>query len=188
MSQITAEQQITPLLHRWQEGDPQALDELVPLVYYQLSLIAHKHMRGERADHSYSTADLVHEAFVKLYGGQEKKWENRVHFFAVTGKAMRNILINYAHRKNTQKRGGSNFERVTLDLSELGDQSPRKLEDLDEAMARLHRRDKLVALAVELRYFCGFTIDEMAEALETSPATIKRKLALACVWLDRFLD
>ena len=184
----TSESQITPLLARWQGGDQAALDELMPLVYHQLCLIARKHLRGERADHTYSTVDLVHEAYFKLFGNQDKKWENRVHFFAVAGRAMRNILINYAAARNTQKRGGSDFERAAVALHELGDRPHEVLSNLDEAISRLEERDKYAAFAVEFHYFCGFTIEEVTEILPISRATVKRKLELARVWLDRHLD
>ncbi len=186
MSQTTAELQITPLLIRWQKGDSRALDELLPLVYHQLCLIARKHRRGERADHTFSTADLVHEAYFKLFGNQDKQWADRGHFFALAGRTMRNILINHAAGKNTRKRGAE-YERAVVALHNLGDRPHQVLSDLDEAIVRLERRDKHAALAVELRYFCGFTVDEMAEVLPISPATIKRKLELARVWLDRYL-
>ncbi len=187
MNPTTGELPITSLLNRWQEGDRDALEELIPLVYQQLCLIARKHMRGERADHSFSTGDLVNEAYFKLFGHQHKKWADRVHFFAVAGRAMRNILINHASRKNTLKRGGSEFERAIVELHQLGDRPQKVLSDLDEAITRLEKRDKYVALVVELRYFCGLTIEEMAEILPISAATIKRKLELARVWLDRYL-
>ena len=187
MSPTTANQEITPLLHRWREGDQDALDELLPLVYHQLCLIARKHMCGERADHTFSTVDLVHEAYFKLFGNQEKKWADRAHFFAVAGLAMRNILINHAARKKTLKRGGPDNERAAVALHDLGDRPHQVLSDLDEAITRLARRDKHAALAVELRFFCGFTIAEISEVLPISSATIKRKLDLARVWLDRYL-
>ena len=187
MSQSTAELQITPLLNRWQDGDQAALDELLPLVYHQLCLIARNHMRGERAAHTFCTGDLVNEAYIKLFGHQHGKWADRVHFFAVAGRAMRNILINYANKKNTLKRGAE-FERAAVALHRLGDRPHKLLTDLDRAIARLEQRDHHAALAVELRYFCGFTIEEMAELLPISAATIKRKLELARVWLDRYLS
>ena len=188
LNESSAELQITPLLIRWHEGDQGVLDELMPLIYHQLSLIARKHMRGERAGHTFSTTDLVHEAYLKLFKDQDKKWAGRAHFFALAGRAMRNILINHAAGKNTLKRGGSEFERATVALHDLGDRPHQVLSDMDEAIARLERRDKNAALAVELRYFCGLTLDEMAEVLSISPATIKRKLAFARVWLGRYLD
>ena len=188
LSQTSAELQITPLLQRWQDGDRDALDALVPLIYHQLCLIARKHMRGERNDHTFSTVDLVQEAFVKLVDNQGKQWAGRVHFFAVAGRAMRHILINHAAGKNTQKRGGSEFERAVVDIHQLGDRPQVILNNLDEAIERLALRDQQVAMIVELRYFCGFTIEELAEILPISPATIKRKLELARVWLDRFLN
>ena len=187
MNPSSPELQITPLLHRWQEGDRDALDELLPLIYHQLCIMARKHMRGERADHTFSTGDLVNEAYTQLFGKKNKGWAGRAHFFAVAGRAMRNILINYANSKKALKRGGGQLERAAVALHELGDRPLDVLNDLDEAITRLERRDPQAAVAVELRYFCGFTIDEIGDVLPISRATIKRKLKLAQVWLDRYL-
>jgi len=186
LTYIEPEQQITPLLQRWQQGDSNALNELAPLVYHQLCLIARKHMRGERVSHSFSTADLVHEAYFKLFGNQDKQWANRVHFFALAGRAMRNILINHAAKRNTQKRGGE-FEQAAVDLHNLAEIPHQTLGHLNQAITELEQRDHETALLVELRYFCGFTLEEMARALPYSSATIKRKLKFARVWLDRHL-
>lgn len=179
---------ITVLLNRWQEGDREALEELMPLVYQHLSLMARKFMRGERSSHTFSAADLVNEVYLRLFDNYEKQWESRVHFYAVAGKAMRYILINHAAKKKTQRRGGDEFERAIVAMHELGDRPQKVLSALDEAMERLKHRDLPTATMVELRFFCGFTIEEVADTMNSSPATVKRKLQFAKHWLDRYLQ
>ena len=172
---------------RWQEGDHTAFDELMPLVYHQLSLMARKRMRGERASHSFSTGDLVNEAYIKLFAHQGKQCVDRTRFFVLAARIMRHILINHANHKNTVK-GGAGFIKVEMDLQDLGKLNYEQLSDLDEAIARLDKRNHLAAKMVELRFFCGFSIQEVAENLKCSPATVKRKLLLARSWLGRDLS
>ena len=187
MSSLSVDSPITALLNRWQDGDREALEELMPLVYHQLCVMARSFMRGERMSHTFSASDLVNEVYLRIFDGYEKQWESRIHFYGIAGKAMRHILINHAARKKTLRRGGPHAERAIVAMHELGDRPQKILTELDEAIERLRRRDQLIAVMVELRYFCGFTIEEISQTLEKAPATIKRKLQIAKTWLDQYL-
>lgn len=187
MNATTPEARITMLLHRWQDGDQEALEELIPLVYRQLRLMARGYMQRERADHTFSTTDLVHEAYFKLFKKEKGQWNDRVHFFAVAAKAMRYILITYAHRRETQKRGGNDIQWIPMDLQELGSRPAKVLSDLDEAIDGLEKKDKQAARMIELHYFCGLTIDELAQSFELSTATVKRRMSFARAMLGKYL-
>jgi RNA polymerase sigma factor (TIGR02999 family) len=183
----TPPQTVTELLRAWSQGDSAALDRLVPLVYEELRRQARRFLRRERTGHTLQTNGLVHEAYLRLIDQHETDWKNRAHFFGVAAQMMRRVLIDHARSKQAAKRGGGEVQ-VTLDDAEVAaDERGIDLLELDEALTRLAALDAPQARLVELRYFTGLTIEETAEVLGTSPATVKREWALARAWLRREL-
>ncbi len=180
--------EITDLLLAWNGGDGRALDRLVPLVYDELRRLADRHFVRERPGHTLEPTALVHEAYVRLIDQRRVTWKNRGHFFAVAAQMMRRILIDYARGRQADKRGGGG-EKVTLDDG-LGAEQPGRDVDviaLDEALTRLKAFDSMQAQIVDLRFFAGLTIEETADVLETSPASVKREFRSARAWLFREL-
>lgn len=179
--------EVTRLLVAMADGDREALDRLLPLVYDELRRIAHRQMRGERSDHTLASTDLVHEAYLKLVGLDGVEWQNRAHFLAVAAQAMRRILVNYAVSRNAQKRGGAR-KKISLDAVELlASQPTEELLALDEALRRLEAVNERHARIVECRFFAGMSIEETAEVVGHSPATVKRDWVMARAWLHREL-
>lgn len=174
--------QVSQLLEAWSAGEEKALDELLPRVYQELRSLAARQMRRERADHTLQTTGLVNEAFLKLVQQGGVQWTNRSHFFAIAATAMRRILVDYARERGAQKRGG-NVERVSLDRVQIAVSPDVDLIDLEDCLSRLEKLDPQQVKIVELRYFAGCTIDEVAEALQISPSTVKREWRMAKVWL-----
>ncbi len=176
--------QVTHLLAEWRGGDEQALGRLMPLVYDHLRQRAAGYLARERADHTLQPTALVHEAFVRLVGG-EVDWQNRAHFLAVAARVMRQILIDHARGRRAQKRGG---RRVTLS-NDLVMDAPRDIDvvALDDALVELEKLDPRQAKVVELRFFGGLDIEETAEVLGISPATVKREWRMAKAWLHATL-
>src|SRR5215831_14039002 len=180
--------EVTRLLIAWNAGDHSAVERLMPLVYAELRAIAERHFRRERAGHTLQPTAVVHEAYFRLVDQTRVTWKNRGHFFAVASQAMRRILVDHARARETEKRGGGG-RRVTLDV---GVATPEPIEDmdfiaLDEALTRLKNLDGAQAQIVELRFFGGLSIDETAEALETSASSVKREFRSAKAWLFREL-
>lgn len=176
--------QVTLLLEAWRSGDPSAFDRLLPLVYQELHALARRALRGERGGQTLQTTALIHEAYLRLAGGVIEV-QDRGHFYAVAARAMRRILVDHARSRGRKKRGGG-IRPVTLDEQLAGnDDQPEDLEALDEALTRLSALDERKARAVELHYFGGLSYDEVAGALEISPATVHRDLRLAKAWLYR---
>jgi RNA polymerase sigma factor (TIGR02999 family) len=171
------------LLLAWSEGDREALDRLVPLVYGELRRLAQSYMRRERAGHTLQTTALIHEAFLRLIDAGQVRLESRTHFFAVASRLMRQILVDFARSRGYQKRGGG-AEQVSLDEALVIGQPPDEdLVALDEALAALAEVDERKARVVELRFFGGLTEAEMAETLKVSPETVRRDWRLAKSWL-----
>lgn len=184
----TQAEEISQMLRDWSDGDTEALNKLLPLVYDELHRQAHRCLRHERAGHTLQTNDLIHEAYLKLAGQAEVKWANRTHFFALSAQLMRHILVDYVRAKHRAKRGGdalrlslSKAERVAAEGSDVD------LLALDEALTRLGAIDEQQSRVVELRYFSGLDIEETAAALGISPATVKRDWTTAKAWLGREL-
>jgi RNA polymerase sigma factor (TIGR02999 family) len=172
---------VTGLLLRWSQGDVAAREQLIPLVYKELRRIAKRCLASQPHNTLQSTA-LVHEAYIRL-AGSSIRWEDRVHFFAVSAQLMRRILVDYIRMKRARKRGGG---ALTLVLDEnLAVSAERELDliALDDALNTLATIDERQARLVELRFFAGLSIDEAAHALEISPATVKREWATAKLWL-----
>src|SRR6266704_5732671 len=150
-----SQQEVTDLLVRWSQGDDGALVKLTPLVYEELRRIAHRHMGGQRSDHTLQTTALVNEAYLRLADQTNPRWENRAHFFAVAARAMRQILVSYARTQQAQKRGGGAFK---VDLDEAALVSPeesKQIVELHEALEQLSALDSRKAQVVELKYFGG---------------------------------
>lgn len=174
----------TQLLLRWRNGDPAALDALIPLVYRDLRLAARRCLRAERPDHTLQSAELVHEAYLRLAAGQPLSTEDRTHFVAIAARLMRQVLVDYARRKGAAKRGPQ--YKVELDANfDLPQKEPLDLVALDDALNGLSRRDVQQVKIVEMRFFGGLTVEETAIALAISPATVKREWSMAKAWLTR---
>ena len=177
--------QVTQLLHKWQEGDPAALEVLLPIVYRELRRIADGYLRRESPGHTLQATALVNEAYMRLVKAQGLEWKNREQFFAISANLMRQILVDHARRTAAAKRGGGAV-CVTLDDGlEPGGTSNADLLLLDAALTKLAEIDPFAARVVELRYFTGLTIEETARALGSSPMTVKREWATARLWLHR---
>lgn len=179
---------VTQLLHAFSRGDEEALNDLVPLVYDSLRRVADNQLRGERRDHTLTPTALVHEAYLELARLGDIEWEDRKHFFAAAAQTMRHILVDYAVRRKAQKRGG-NREQVPLEHVILSsEENIEDLMELNEALSRLEEMDERLVRVVECRYFAGFTIQETAQALDISEATVSRDWTRARAWLNRELS
>jgi RNA polymerase sigma-70 factor (ECF subfamily) len=175
---------ITELLIAWSDGRREALDDLMPIVYADLRRVAAGYMRREAAGHALQPTALVHEAYVRLVDQKQVKWRNRAHFFGVAAVLMRRILVDHARRRRAEKRGGD-WERVTLAGDEVAADTHKEIDvlALDEALKRLAEFDPQQARIVELRYFGGLTIEETAEIVGISAATVVREWTIAKAWL-----
>ncbi len=173
----------TQLLVAWQAGDRRALDALVPVIYEELRRLAHRSMKRERAGHILQTTALVNEVYLNLVDARSVKWRDRAHFFAICAKLMREILVHYARARDAQKRGGG-LRQISLDESALYAPAPdADLLDLDDALTALASFDERKARVVELRFFGGLTLDEIAEVLQVSTDTVGRDWDFARTWL-----
>lgn len=178
---------VTQLLTAITDGDADALDRLFPLVYEQLRGQARRELRRERQDHTLNATGLVHEAYVALVQLDRISWRGRAHFFGAAAQAMRRILIDYARRRSAEKRGAG-AEHVPIDdVVVAARERPADLIALDEALERLELLNARQARVVECRFFAGMEVDETAEALGISPATVKRDWTVARAWLNREL-
>ena len=175
-------ERISQVLADWSNRDPTARDRLVPIVYEELRRLAHHHMRGERAGHTLQTTALVNEAYLRLAGVDGLRRSDRAHFFALAATLMRRILVDYARQRGREKRGGG-VAVVTLDETRIAPRPEVDVVALDEALSRLAAADPQQSRVVELRFFAGLSVEETAEALGISPATVKRDWATARLWL-----
>jgi len=178
---------VTRILNAIKRGDAKATDELLPLVYEELRVLAAQRLSHETPGQTLQATALVHEAYLRLVGQDCQSWDSRGHFFAAAAEAMRRILVENARRKKAQRRGGD-CKKVDLDASDAtaeGDQFGDDLLVLDEAIEKLSRQDSMKASVVKLRYFAGLTIEQTANSLGISPATAKRHWAYARAWLIR---
>jgi RNA polymerase sigma-70 factor, ECF subfamily len=179
--------EVTDLLVRWSQGENAAREKLVPLVYDELRRLARRLLLGQRVDHTLQSTALVHEAYLRLVGHDTVHWDDRIHFFAVAAQLMRRILVDHARKHLAAKRGG---EQVTLSLDEhLAPAKSRPLDvvALDDALNELSRMNPLHSRIIELRFFAGLSIEETAQAIGISPATVKRDWGVARAWLYREL-
>jgi len=176
-------QEVTQLLANWSQGDPTALEKLIPLVYKELRHLAHRYMEGQRPNHTLQTTALVNEAYLRLADQSKPNFTNRSHFFAVAAKAMRQILVDYAKAQQRQKRGAG-ASKVELDEAALiSPEQTSAILDVDEALEKLAVLDSRKAHVVELRYFGGLNQDEIAEVLKISTVTVRRDWVFARAWL-----
>ncbi|MFI5180047.1 MAG: sigma-70 family RNA polymerase sigma factor [Thermoanaerobaculia bacterium] len=184
---VGARGDVTRLLVEWSRGDERALDTLLPLVYSELRKMARRYLSRERPDHTLQPTAVVHEAFLRLVKQRRVDWKNRSHFFSIAARSMRRILVDHARTRGAGKRGGGQA-LIPLDASSrTADPRTVDLIALDDALNRLERLDRTKASIVEMRYFSGLTIDETAEALGSSPSTVKRDWTLARAFLYREL-
>jgi RNA polymerase sigma factor (TIGR02999 family) len=182
-----APEHLTELLRLAGSGHREAFDELFPLVYDVLRRIAHRKLRSERAGHTLSTTGLVHEAYLKLVRFDHIEWQGRAHFLAMAAQAMRNILVTYALKRKAGKRGGGQEADAFAEELAIAEAPTQDLLALHHALQRLEAIDTRQSRVVECRFFAGMSIEETAEALAVSPASVKRDWALARAWLNREL-
>jgi RNA polymerase sigma factor (TIGR02999 family) len=176
---------VTQLLIEWSNGNQAALDQLMPLVYDELRKLARSYLRRERPDHTLQATALVHEAYLRLIDQNSITWKNRAQFFGIAAQMMRRILVNHALARRAAKRGGF-VQKLSLDEAiSFAEERDIDLMALDEALNELAALDPRQSQIVELRFFGGLSIDEAAEVLNLSPATIKREWNTAKLWLRR---
>ncbi len=175
---------VQQLLQSLAEGDSQAAEGLLPVLYQELKAIASRHMQGERADHTLQATALVHEAFLKLIDQSRVKWQGKAHFCAVASNIMRRILVDHARSKNAAKRG-KGVQRITLDERLLQEGSSDEVDviELDERLTELASLHPRQARVVEMRYFAGMSVEETAAALDVSVSTVKGDWRIARAWL-----
>jgi RNA polymerase sigma-70 factor (ECF subfamily) len=180
-----SQHEVTGLLNDWTNGDQEALNRLMPLVYDELRRLASRHLRHERIGHTLQTTALVHEAYLKLVDQKNANCQNRVQFFAAAATVMRHILVDYARSRKAVRRGGD-YCRLSLDEALISaEENDPDLLALDEALNELTAIDPQQSRVVELRVFGGLTVDDTAEALGISPRTVKREWSMAKAWLHR---
>lgn len=186
---MSAPEEITELLIDWGKGDQAALEKLMPLVYNELRRLAGNYLRREPAGHTLQPTALVNEAYLKLIGQRNAKWQNRAHFFAISAKLMRRILVDHARQRQAAKRGGSEQERLSITSAETLLKQPEiDLLALNEALDELAQMDPQQGRIVELKFFGGLSIEETAEVLNISHATVERDWKMARAWLRRQLE
>jgi RNA polymerase sigma factor (TIGR02999 family) len=178
---------VTLLLQAWRAGDPAALDQLMPIVYSQLLVLARRHMRKEESGHTLNTTGLVHEAYLRLFH-RDISVSDRAHFFALAGRTMRNILVDHARTAQSQKRGGKDALWIPIELAEGEAAYPSaarqpNILDLHDALERLSQRDERAGRLMEMIYFAGLNCDEAATVLSVSVSTVNRELRFARTWL-----
>jgi RNA polymerase sigma factor (TIGR02999 family) len=176
--------QVTELLQHWKQGDEKALADVLPLVYKELRRLAHYHLQSERPDHTLQSTALVHEAFLRLMGGQPLELQNRSHFIAVASRLMRQVLVDYARERRASKRDGGC--RIAFEfLGAIAISGDAELIALDDALVELSRLDERQGKIVEMKFFGGLTAPEISQVMGLSRATVDRDWATARVWLHR---
>jgi len=176
---------VTRILNAIEQGDAKAAEELLPLVYEELRLLAARKMSQEAPGQTLQATALVHEVYIRLVGLEKQNWKSKGHFFLAAAEAMKRVLVDYARKKKSLKRGG-NYEKVPLEDADIPQNNlppSDDLIDLDEALEKLSKRDRIKADLVKLRYFAGLTSEQSAKTLDISPATAERYWDYACSWL-----
>ena len=176
---------VTQLLVNWSQGDQGALEQLMPLVYGELRRLASSYLRRERSNHTLQSTALVHEAFMRLVNQQDVQWRNRAHFYAIAAQMIRRILVDYARSQHAEKRGSGAVKLALDDAMAVPQQADMDLLGLNDALDRLAELDARQSRIVELRFFAGLSIEETAEVMHLSPASIKREWNTARAWLFR---
>jgi RNA polymerase sigma factor (TIGR02999 family) len=179
---------VTEALNSVAQGDGDAFDRLLPVVYREMKRLAAGYLKNERPGHTLQPTALAHEAYLRLVGRDTPRWQNRAHFLGVAARAMREILVDHARRRKALKRGGGQPITVLDEALLVGGDRPIAFDDLDRALVELARLSERQARVVELRYFGGLTIEETGEVLGISPVTVKRDWATARAWLYRELS
>jgi RNA polymerase sigma factor (TIGR02999 family) len=185
---MDAPEDVTGLLKKWSQGDAAALDELMPLVERELRRLAGGYLRRERPDHTLQPTALVNEAYLRLIDQRGPQWQNRSQFFAVAAQIMRRILVDHARAHSAAKRGGPGYKFSLSDAEEFGKNPDLEIVALHEVLERLAEIDPQQSQVVELRFFGGLTIEETAEVMKVSHATIEREWTMARAWLHRELS
>ena len=180
--------EITDLLLAWNDGEPEALEKLAPLVEHELRRLARGYMRRERAGHTLQTTALINEAYVRLINARKVRWQNRAHFYGLAARVMRRILVDFARERNYQKRGSGTFHVTFEESLAVNPTDDPDLLALDQALTELARLDERKSQVVEMRFFGGLTEKETAIALNVSPETARRDWRLAKSWLLRRLN
>lgn len=180
--------ELTPLLATATRGGRQEFDRVISVIYDELRRIAHRQLAGEQTGHTLTTTALVHEAYLELAKLENVEWKSRAHFFGVCGRIIRHVLVDYAVRRKAQKRGGGHVPIPLDEALHVSDERPEQWIALDEALSRLALVNERQSRVVECRFFAGLGIEETAEALGVSPATVKRDWTLARAWLNRELS
>ena len=184
---MTPPSEITQLLRKWSEGDRAALDQLMPVVHQELRKLANAYLRGEKPGHTLQPTALINEAYLRLVGQNFPEWQSRKHFYGVAAQLMRQVLVEHARARSAAKRGGGG-QKLSLDEAiNFSQDQAADLVALDDALTALARFDERKARVVELRYFGGFSIEEIANALDISVATVGREMRMAQAWLHREL-
>ncbi len=183
---MTEPTEVTRLLLDWRGGDEEAASKLIPIVYKELRRLASHYLARERPGHTLQPTALVHEAYLRLVEQKGGNWQDRAHFFAVAAQTMRHLLVDHARAKKAAKHGGG-MQRVELENVTLFAAEAEEIAALDEALTRLKEMDACQAKVVELRYFGGLSVPEVAEVLGISERTIKREWSMAKAWLYREL-
>ena len=187
MAQLSS-QEITQLLLAWREGDPAALEQLMPLVYNELRRLARAYMNRQRTGHTLQTTALVNEAYLRLVDSSRVRWQDRAHFFAVSAQLMRRVLVDFARGRGNLKRGGGITHIALESAPDLRDERSPDFVALDDALTTLATLNSRQCRIVELRYYGGLSEDETAEVLQISTRTVRREWNLARAWLYRELS
>ena len=178
--------EISRLLRAWSDGDQNALNDLTPIVYQELRRLAHYYMERERPGHALQTSALVNEAYMRLVDYKRMQWQDRAHFFSVAAQVMRRILVDHARSHNIKR--GAGFQQVALEVADMGGDRTGDLVALDDALNALARLDPRKVQIIEMRFFGGLSVEETAEVLKVSPATVRRDWSIAKFWLYRELS
>ena len=184
---VHSQQNVTELLLDWSAGDKAALDRILPIVYNELRKQAARYLQRERAGHTLQTTALINEAYIRLVDQKNVRWQNRAHFFGISAQLMRRILVDHARAKHRTKRGGSDIRVSLSDANLVVKETDLDIVAVDEALERLAQIDEQQSRVVELRFFAGLSVEETAEVLKISPATVKRDWSMAKAWLHREL-
>ena len=174
---------VTQLLQEWSDGDPSALEKLMPLVYDELHRLAHQHMRREKPGIVLQTSALVNEAYLRLVEEPQVHWQNRAHFLGIAARLMRQILVDEARKRNSAKRGGDMIQVSLTDATNVTQEQAANVVSLDDALKALEVIDSRQSEIVELRFFGGLSIEETADVLKVSPGTVMRDWTFARAWL-----
>jgi RNA polymerase sigma factor (TIGR02999 family) len=184
----TTQHHLTQLLQRWSAGDSRALDELTPLVYAEVRKLARRYLQRERPNHTLQATALVNEAYIRLIDQRSVQWKNRAHFYGIAAQVMRRVLVDHARMRKADKRGSGETPLVLDEALDVSADRGLDLVHLDDALKALAALDPRQAKIVELRFFGELSIEETAEVVRLSPATVKREWAAARIWLRRELE